>query len=66
MLESRLIDTKIINTILNANKEEDHIVVKSKLTNWDAASWSTGVTDHVTRSDRYDRQYGVGGDDGRP
>ncbi len=30
-------------------------VAKSKPISWDAAKWSTGVTDHVTRSDRYDR-----------
>ena len=40
-------------------------MAKSKLTNWGAASWLTRVTDHVTRSDQYDRHHGAGGDDRR-
>ncbi len=37
--------------LFNRNYIAFYTVVKSKLANWGAASWSTGVTDHVTRSD---------------
>ncbi len=39
-------------------------MAKSKPINWDAARWSTGVTDHVTRSDRHDWYYYTWEDDG--